>query len=466
MRFLIQIFLVFFIFSSPMYAQIFFSEYAEGSSYNKYLEIYNYSDEIVNLYPDFVLASCTNGCLDGNNFYINEFQEGSSIAPGEVYVIAATQADPVILNQADSTFQYCCGNGDDAYAIMLSGSVGEFFDSDNAIDIIGNEDTWQEGVGWDVAGVAEATENHTLVRKSFVFSGNQGNWSMSSGTNAENSEWLVLEIDDWSNIGFHDYDNSSNSILGCMCEAASNYMATATIDDGSCVVDGGCSDPLALNYSGDLCLSAEFTNEDCDYTITNMSGCLDESACNYFDFDYQITASNMTIAIVDISNLIYGDMVGVFYLDENEFISCGGSVVFEDDQMALAAWSDDAGTLSIDGFEAADQFIFLLLRDNVVYETMVTLNNLAPFNNTYLANGFGQITSLSIGDEFLQDCITPPLGYDCDGNSIDLSDHVLERYLVRTLDILGRTIMDKTDKNLQIMIFNDGSVEKKHVLSH
>ena len=60
-------------FYSFTYGQIFFSEYSEGSSYNKYIEIYNYSNEIVNLYPQFVLTSCTNGCIDGNNFYINEF---------------------------------------------------------------------------------------------------------------------------------------------------------------------------------------------------------------------------------------------------------------------------------------------------------------------------------------------------------------------------------------------------------
>ena len=73
MKFLIKLFICVVIFSNPIYSQIFFSEYSEGSSYNKYLEIYNYSDETIDLYPNFVLASCTNGCLDGNNFYINVF---------------------------------------------------------------------------------------------------------------------------------------------------------------------------------------------------------------------------------------------------------------------------------------------------------------------------------------------------------------------------------------------------------
>ena len=94
-------------FFSFTYGQIFFSEYSEGSSYNKYIEIYNYSNETVSLYPQFVLTSCTNGCIDGNNFYINEFPEGALIAPGDVYVVAANQADEAILNEADYTFQYC-----------------------------------------------------------------------------------------------------------------------------------------------------------------------------------------------------------------------------------------------------------------------------------------------------------------------------------------------------------------------
>ena len=176
------------------------------------MEIYNYSDETIDLYPNFVLASCTNGCLDGNNFYINEFPEGASVAPGDVYVVAASQADQLILDEADYTFQYCCGNGDDAYALMLSGSTGDFFDSANAVDIIGDKDTWEEGVGWDVGGIEQATENHTLVRKSSIVSGNAGDWEMSAGTDANNSEWIVLEVDDWSNLGVHDYDNSNSNI--------------------------------------------------------------------------------------------------------------------------------------------------------------------------------------------------------------------------------------------------------------
>ena len=468
MKFLIQFFIFSLLFINPLNSQILFSEYSEGSSYNKYIEIYNYSNETIGLFPQFVLASCTNGCIDGTNFYINEFPEGASIAPGDVYVVAATQADQAILDEADFSFQYCCGNGDDAYALMLSGATGDVFDSSNALDIIGNEDTWQEGIGWDVAGVAEATKNHTLVRKGSVSMHNAGDWPSSAGTNSDNSEWIVLEIDDWSNLGFHDYDNSSNNIFGCMCQEASNYMSTANIDDGSCIVEGGCSDPVALNYSGDLCLSAQFIDEDCEYATIDVSGCYNNDlACNNFDFEYQITAGNMTIAIVDVVNLVPGDLIGVFYINESGFISCGGSVIFEGAQLALSAWGDDASSVSVDGFQAGDQFVFLVLRDGLVYEAMVNLNNLAPFTNTYLTNGFGQITNLSIGDEFFEDCITPPLGYDCNGNSIALEDDIAqEQYVVTVLDMFGRTVTNHNRQNVQILIFNNGTVEKKYFLGH
>ena len=54
------------------------------------------------------------------------------------------------------------------------------------LDRIGD---WQgnPGDGWDVAGVTNATKDHTLVRKSTVMVGNAGYWSASAGTNADDS---------------------------------------------------------------------------------------------------------------------------------------------------------------------------------------------------------------------------------------------------------------------------------------
>ena len=48
---------------------------------------------------------------------------------------------------------------------------------------------------WDVAGVTNATKDHTLVRKCEIFSGNT-DWMASAGTSEQDSEWIVLDIDD------------------------------------------------------------------------------------------------------------------------------------------------------------------------------------------------------------------------------------------------------------------------------
>ena len=47
------------------------------------------------------------------------------------------------------------------------------------------------GSGWDVAGITNGTQNHTLERKATVFTGN-ADWDASRGTTADDSEWVVL----------------------------------------------------------------------------------------------------------------------------------------------------------------------------------------------------------------------------------------------------------------------------------
>ena len=59
------------------------------------------------------------------------------------------------------------------------------------------------GQGWDVAGTGAATRNHTLIRKCPI---NQGDtsWLNAAGTNPQNSQWVVLAANNFSNIGQHD----------------------------------------------------------------------------------------------------------------------------------------------------------------------------------------------------------------------------------------------------------------------
>ena len=214
---------------------LFFSESAEGSSNNKYLEIYNPTAAAVDL-TGYAFPSVSNAPDNGvgNYDFWNTFPAGASVAAGDVYIIAHPSADPTILAQADHTFTFL-SNGDDGF-MLVQGDETSFVQIDAVGDWNGDP-----GSGWEVAGVANGTQNHTIVRKSSVQSGNAGDWVTSAGTNADDSEWIVLPSNDWTSLGAHTFDGCGAAVLGCTNPNATNYNADATQDDGSCLFDNACN---------------------------------------------------------------------------------------------------------------------------------------------------------------------------------------------------------------------------------
>ena len=196
-------FILIFLMSFMLISQenIFFSEYAEGSSNNKYLEIYNNSDQTVDL-TQYAFPNVSNDPTTvGEYEYWNTFDAGATIEPFGIYVIANPSADGAILAEADMTFTYL-SNGDDGFKLVYGTE-----DSFTVVDELGD---WQgdPGSGWDVAGVSSGTANHTLVRKSSVQNGSS--WSVSAGTTAEDSEWIVYDQDTWTYLGSHEIETTQD----------------------------------------------------------------------------------------------------------------------------------------------------------------------------------------------------------------------------------------------------------------
>ena len=191
----------------PEVANLFFSEVAEGSSNNKYLEIYNATDGDVDL-SGYSLSSCTNGCDDGASTWDYPdnvmFDAGTMLAAGDVFVVCHGSADDFIQAECDQTFTYL-SNGDDVFGLTQLGSGV-------LLDLIGafGEDP---GSGWEVAGVANGTKDHTLVRK-LIVEGNWGDWDGSAGTNADDSEWVVFEQNTWDYVGSHPHEFGEECIMG------------------------------------------------------------------------------------------------------------------------------------------------------------------------------------------------------------------------------------------------------------
>ena len=166
---------------------LFISEYCKGTSYNKYIEIFNGTGACVD-FSKYSLKMYHNGNSDPN--YTIEFS--NLLNKDMVFIISNPSANTTILNAADILYGGIQFNGDDAVGL---------YKNDELVDIIGiiGEDP---GSGWNVAGIPNATKDHTLVRNELITGGNF-DWNVSAGTNSENSEWIVYGCNTFDYLGSH-----------------------------------------------------------------------------------------------------------------------------------------------------------------------------------------------------------------------------------------------------------------------
>lgn len=173
------------------------SEYGEGSSNNKYLELYNGTGEAIDL-SNYVMWKIINE----GNWYERAFPLSGILEHGETYLMVNPSADSILLSQADTVGPtdpvFVLFNGNEAYALSKIVAPGDTV----IIDVIGEESGDVVPENWVVAGVADAGAEHTWVRKATVCDPNPV-WSSSAGTNADDSEWIILPQDSWENVGIH-----------------------------------------------------------------------------------------------------------------------------------------------------------------------------------------------------------------------------------------------------------------------
>lgn len=223
---------------------LFISEYAEGSSNNKYVEIYNGTGATVDL-SNYQLWRVSNG---GTWPEATESLTGM-LADGDVFIVANSSSDPLILAAADITPSISTWNGDDAVGLAKS-IMGTF----TLIDAVG-EDGADPGSSFTVAGDPAGTANATIVRKNTVCSPNT-NWAVSAGTDAASSEWIVYPQDDWTNIGAH----TANCSAGCnilssgITNISCNDNGTPTDDTDDYIIFD--LNPTGLNLGANYTVSA------------------------------------------------------------------------------------------------------------------------------------------------------------------------------------------------------------------
>ena len=164
--------------------ELFVSEYIEGSSNNKALEVYNGTGAAVNL---------ATGGYNVQMFFNGSATAGltinltGSVANGDVFVVAQSSANAAILAQADQTNASGWFNGDDAVALRKGTTV---------IDVIGQIGV-DPGTEWGTG--LTSTADNTLRRKAAILAGD-----VNGGDAFDPSvEWDGFATDTFGGLGAH-----------------------------------------------------------------------------------------------------------------------------------------------------------------------------------------------------------------------------------------------------------------------
>ena len=180
--------------SSLASADLFFSEYIEGSSNNKALEIYNNTGATVDL-SAYEVQMFFNG---NTNAALTIALQGT-LPDGEVYVLAHSAAHPDILAVADQTNGAGWFNGDDAVALLYGG---------NPIDVIGQIGV-DPGSQWGTGDTA--TANKTLRRMTSVTEGDADGYDAFDPA----QQWEGFAQDTFAGLGQYSDNNNPGPTEEC-----------------------------------------------------------------------------------------------------------------------------------------------------------------------------------------------------------------------------------------------------------
>lgn len=213
--------------------KIFFSEYLEGSSNNKAIEIYNGENTAIDLTLLTIRLYSNGSSTPGNtwNGTSGTLESGKTLI---IYNSGSTLTDITKYGFASSTVTFF--NGDDALDLAYNGVT---------LDVIGQIGV-DPGIGWDVAGTSNGTADKTLVRK-LNTAGGTTDWSLSAGTNESNSQWVVKTIDYTGNLG--SYGTAWTGSLGTAWGTAGNWDIDVPSSTDNIIIPQTTNDPLITDVN-------------------------------------------------------------------------------------------------------------------------------------------------------------------------------------------------------------------------
>ena len=200
--------------ASAASSDLFFSEYVEGSSFNKALEIYNGTGAPVDLSAgSYNVFMSFNGGTSTLTINLT-----GTVAEGDVYVVAPTNANSTILAAADQASGSSWFNGDDAVVLRKGATV---------LDVIG-QIGFDPGTEWGTG--LTSTADNTLRRKAGITEGD------TNGADAFDpaTEWDGFATDTFGGLGSHNgVVATCPTSLSVLQDTTGTAAVSATDPDGT-----------------------------------------------------------------------------------------------------------------------------------------------------------------------------------------------------------------------------------------
>ena len=349
-------------------AELFISEYIEGGSFNKAVEIYNPTSNPIDLsiYKLVIFTAST-----------DSIQLAGMLASGDVYVVSHSSADLIGITSNSDTAKGLNFNGDDKIELVKSGSVIDRFGDINPLGNFAQDQTFQR---------KKTIEHGTL--------------------NFSTSDWNILPKDTDSLLGSHESncvctptrDTITTSV--CMGDSATNgvkfYKITGVYSD-TLVSAGGCDSILVLNLSVDY-LRDTTTTSICQGSSIMFDGQTITMTGMYSDTLTTVGGCDS----ISVLNLTVSDYIR----DTTDAVICNGaSIMFDGQTLTMAGFYSDTLT-TVAGCDS----ISTLNLSVTTIDKAVTVSNLTitssdvDANTTYVwvdcDNSYAAITPAETGQSF------------------------------------------------------------------
>ncbi|CAJ0690488.1 hypothetical protein LMG19089_00675 [Ralstonia edaphis] len=201
----------------PAHAELLISEYVEGGSNNKAIEIYNPDGTEANLSAYKIQQYNNGGSAPTASFALS-----GKLAPGSVHVMAHSTLASALGTRVNQTAAFSF-NGDDALTLTRSGVV---------VDRIGQVGYQPPSGFWGTASAG--TKDHTLRRKGTVKTGDTN----ITAAFDPSLQWDAFNIDDFSDLGLY---NGQGTVTPPPAAAVCGALAAHLAD----VQGAGATSPLA-----------------------------------------------------------------------------------------------------------------------------------------------------------------------------------------------------------------------------